>query len=126
MTITTAEREEAERTKMLLDRSLTRISEYKFPELIVIEPEDLDDYDDSSWDKFQCPWCNHVEYIEEGYSMVVAQVQTCNITEPNDPEDTSFEYDNDPRDTQDVELFLQCGSCQKPVSLPDSYSIEPY
>lgn len=131
MTLTASAKEEAERTAKLLERAIDRITNFKFPELIIVEPDnsdvDDDDYDDDAddWNKFECPWCHHVEYIEE-YRVVTVATDSVPICEPNSAEDTTFEVAYDDGDQERADMYLECGSCKKPVSLPSEYELEPY
>ena len=130
MTIAASDQEEALRTTKLLERTISRLSEFKFPELEVIEAEedddDDDDYDDdNTWPQFKCPWCRHEDYIET-YSMVSVTISTSPIAEPDDGDVTTFEIVYDDGDNQRTDVHLQCGRCEKPVSLPSGYDTEPY
>jgi len=121
--------EEAERTLKLLERAVDRISEYKFPELVVNIP-DPDDFDDDDFDDqyttFTCPWCQ-VDIDETELVSVDGATRQTNGEEMSDINQTTIQFDYDSGDIGEWQvLYLTCGRCEKPVSLPSNYDTDTY
>lgn len=122
--------EEAERTLKLLDRAVDRISEFKFPELRanIPDPDDFDDDDDfdDQFTTFTCPWCES-DIDETEIVSVDGTTRRTNGNEFDSTDDRTIMFDYDSGDSESwTGLYLACGNCRKPVSLPDDFDHDSY
>jgi len=122
--------EEAERTLKLLDRAVDRISEFKFPELRANIPDpaefDDDDDEDEQFVTFTCPWCE-ADIDETSLIHVDGTTRKTYGMEWDSSEDRTVVFDYDEGETDQWQgLYLTCGNCTKPVSLPEEFDTEAY
>jgi hypothetical protein len=120
--------EEAIRTVKLLERAVSRISEFEFPRLTVNVPEtdDDDEYRDDEYTTFTCPWGGH-DIDETDIVAVESGERDTGAQELEDMEQTTlyFDYGNGGDDNWST-LYHKCGVCDKPVSLPVGYDTDSY